>query len=88
MKTLGHVHTGGGYYSGDQFSVQAGWGCSQAVKERILITGANSLSSLTTLAARGGRSWNSRAGFLLGRSWPFEARLRFFSTLSEGMVLY
>ena len=49
------------------------------------MTGANSLLSSTKLADSGGRSCSSRAGFLLGRSWRSECRLRFLSILSEGI---
>lgn len=61
----------------------------QCKKQRELslpITGANSLWSSTVLADSGGRSCSSRAGFLLGRSWRSEARLRFLSILSDGIL--
>lgn len=51
------------------------------------MTGANSLWSSTVLADSGGRSCSSRAGFLLGRSWRSDARLRFLSILSDGMFI-
>lgn len=51
----------------------------------IPITGASSLLSSTTLAARVGSV--CRAVFLEGRSWRSEARLRFLSILSEGIMI-
>jgi hypothetical protein len=50
----------------------------------IPITGASSLLSSTTLAARVGRL--CKAVFLVGRSWRSDARLRFLSILSDGIV--